>query len=203
MFLESENLGKGGLDKMSARIGGSGANGSTSQDRTNYLQTVPKDALEKMIWAEADKLGWFINTVTDAVLAKEKQVVKNEKRQGVDNAPYGHTRYVINKALYPADHPYNWQVIGSLEDLQNATLDDVKEFFRLWYVPNNVTLVIAGDFDPKQARKWVEKYFSEIKRGAPIEAMAKRAGVVKQTVKLAHEDNFAKLPELTMAWPTV
>lgn len=203
LFLESENLGKGGLDKMTARIGGSGANGSTSQDRTNYLQTVPKDALEKMIWAEADKLGWFINTVTDPVLAKEKQVVKNEKRQGVDNAPYGHTRYVINKALFPADHPYNWQVIGSLEDLQNATLDDVKEFYRLWYVPNNVTLVIAGDFDPAQARKWVEKYFSEIKRGAPIEAMAKRSGVVKQTVKLAHEDNFAKLPELTMSWPTV
>ncbi len=202
LFLESENLGKGGLDKMTARIGGSGANGSTSQDRTNYLQTVPKDALEKMIWAEADKLGWFINTVTDPVLAKEKQVVKNEKRQGVDNAPYGHTRYVINKALYPLDHPYNWQVIGSLEDLQNATLDDVKEFYRLWYVPNNVTLVIAGDFDPAQARKWVEKYFSEIKRGAPIQAMAKRPGVVKQTVKLAHEDNFAKLPELTMAWPT-
>jgi len=203
LFLESENLGKGGLDKMTARIGGSGANGSTSQDRTNYLQTVPKDALEKMIWAEADKLGWFINTVTEPVLAKEKQVVKNEKRQGVDNAPYGHTRYVINKALFPADHPYNWQVIGSLEDLQNATLDDVKEFYRLWYVPNNVTLVIAGDFDPAQARKWVEKYFSEIKRGAPMKAMAKRPGVVKETVKLAHEDNFAKLPELTMAWPTV
>jgi zinc protease len=203
LFLESENLGKGGLDKMTARIGGSGANGSTSQDRTNYLQTVPNDALEKMIWAEADKLGWFINTVTDPVLAKEKQVVKNEKRQGVDNAPYGHTRYVINKALYPADHPYNWQVIGSLEDLQNATLDDVKEFFRLWYVPNNVTLVIAGDFDPVQARKWVEKYFSEIKRGAPIAPLAKRPGKLQQTVKLAHEDNFAKLPELTMTWPTV
>ena len=203
LFLESENLGKGGLDKMTARIGGSGANGSTSQDRTNYLQTVPKDALEKMIWAEADKLGWFINTVTDPVLAKEKQVVKNEKRQGVDNAPYGHTSYVINKALYPTDHPYNWQVIGSLDDLQNATLDDVKEFFRLWYVPNNVTLVLAGDFDPVQARKWIEKYFSEIKRGDAIKPMAKRPGVVKQTVKLAHEDNFAKLPELTMTWPTV
>ena len=203
LFLESENLGKGGLDKMSARIGGSGANGSTSQDRTNYLQTVPKDALEKMIWAEADKLGWFINTVTDPVLAKEKQVVKNEKRQGVDNAPYGHMHYVINKALYPADHPYSWQVIGSLEDLQNAKVDDVKEFFRLWYVPNNVTLVLAGDFDPVQARKWVEKYFGEIKRGDPIKPLAKRPGVLKQTVKLAHEDNFAKLPELTMAWPSV
>ncbi len=203
LFLESENLGKGGLDKMSARIGGSGANGSTSLDRTNYLQTVPKDALEKMIWAEADKLGWFINTVTEPVLAKEKQVVKNEKRQGVDNAPYGHTLYVINKALYPGDHPYNWQVIGSLDDLQNANVEDVQEFFRLWYVPNNVTLVLAGDFDPVQARKWVEKYFSEIKRGPAIQAIAKRPGAIKQTVKLAHEDNFAKLPELTLAWPTV
>jgi zinc protease len=203
LFLESENLGKGGLDKMSASIGGSGANGSTSQDRTNYLQTVPKDALEKMIWAEADKLGWFINTVTEPVLAKEKQVVKNEKRQSVDNGPYGHTSYVIDKALYPADHPYNWQVIGSLEDVQNATVSDVKEFFRLWYVSNNVTLVLAGDFDPVQARKWVEKYFGEIKRGEPVKAQAKRPGVLKQTVKLAHEDNFAKLPELTMTWPSV
>lgn len=203
LFLESENLGKGGLDILSSRIGGSGANGSTSRDRTNYLQTVPKDALEKMLWAEADKLGWFINTVTDPVLAKEKQVVKNEKRQSVDNNPYGHTSYVIDKALYPADHPYNWQVIGSLEDLDNAKLEDVKEFFRRWYVPNNVTLVVAGDFDPIQAKKWVEKYFSDIKRGEEITPLAKRPGVVKETVKFYHEDNFANLPELTMAWPTV
>lgn len=202
LFLESENLGKGGLDRLSSRIGGSGANGSTNRDRTNYLQTVPKDALEKMLWAEADKLGWFINTVSDDVLAKEKQVVKNEKRQG-DNQPYGHTQYVIDKNLYPADHPYNWQVIGSLDDLQNATLDDVKEFFRQWYVPNNVTLTVAGDFDPVQAKKWVEKYFAEIKRGPAIDAQRKRSGVVKQTVKLYHEDTFATLPELTMAWPAV
>jgi zinc protease len=203
LFLESENLGKGGLDKLSARIGGSGANGSTNRDRTNYLQTVPNDALEKMLWAEADKLGWFINTVSEDVLAKEKQVVKNEKRQGVDNQPYGHTQYVIDKALYPADHPYNWQVIGSLDDLQNATLEDVKEFFRRWYVPNNVTLTVAGDFDPTQAKKWVEKYFGEIKRGQEIEPLAKRPGVVKETVKFYHEDNYARLPELTMAWPSV
>jgi zinc protease len=203
LFLESENLGKGGLDKMSARIGGSGANGSTNRDRTNYFQTVPNDALEKMLWAEADKLGWFINTVADPVLAKEKEVVKNEKRQGVDNAPYGHTGYVIDKALYPPDHPYNWQVIGSLEDLQKATLADVKEFFRRWYVTNNVTLVVAGDFDPAQAKKWVEKYFSEIKRGGDVKPLPKRSGVVKQTVKFYHEDNFANLPELTMVWPVV
>ncbi|MFT3744345.1 MAG: pitrilysin family protein [Pyrinomonadaceae bacterium] len=204
LFLESENLGKGGLDKLTARVGGSGANGSTNRDRTNYLQTVPKDALEKMLWAEADKLGWFINTVTDPVLAKEKQVVKNEKRQSYDNAPYGNTSYVIDKALFPADHPYNWQVIGSLDDLQNAKLEDVKEFFRRWYVPNNVTLVVAGDFDTVQAKKWVEKYFSEIKRGPEeIKPQPKRPGVVPETVKFYHEDNFANVPELTMAWPTV
>jgi zinc protease len=203
LFLESENLGKGGLDQLSSRIGGSGANGSTNRDRTNYLQTVPSDALEKMLWAEADKLGWFINTVTEDVLAKEKQVVKNEKRQSVDNQPYGHTQYVIDKALYPEDHPYNWQVIGSLDDLQNATLDDVKEFFRKWYVPNNVTLTVVGDFDPVQAKQWVEKYFGEIKRGGDIERIQKRPGVVKQTTRLYHEDNFARLPELTLAWPTV
>ena len=164
VFLESENLGKGGLDKMSARIGGSGANGSTSRDRTNYFQTVPKDALEKMIWAEADKLGYFINTVTDPVLAKEKQVVKNEKRQSVDNRPYGHTFYVIDKNLYPEGHPYSWEVIGSLEDLQNATLQNVKDFYNRWYVPNNVTLTIAGDFDMTQAKELVNKYFGEIRK---------------------------------------
>ncbi|MFY0592991.1 M16 family metallopeptidase [Roseivirga sp.] len=203
LFLESENLGKGGLDKMSARIGGSGANGSTSRDRTNYFQTVPKDALEKMIWAEADKLGWFINTVTDPVLAKEKQVVKNEKRQSNDNRPYGHTSYVIDKALYPEDHPYNWQVIGSLDDLQAATLNDVKQFFRRWYVPNNTTLVIAGDFETAQAKEWVIKYFDEIPKGQEISDLPKRAGVVNENIKLYHEDNFARLPELTMVWPTV
>lgn len=203
LFLESENLGKGGLDKLSARIGGSGANGSTSRDRTNYFQTVPKDALEKMIWAEADKLGYFINTVTEPVLAKEKQVVKNEKRQSVDNVPYGHANYVIDKNLYPEGHPYSWQVIGSLEDLQNATLQDVKDFYNRWYVPNNVTLVIAGDFDSKQAKTWVEKYFGEIERGSEVKPFAKQPVELKETKLLYHEDNFARLPELRMVWPTV
>ncbi|MEQ8935575.1 MAG: pitrilysin family protein, partial [Amphiplicatus sp.] len=202
MFLESENLGKGGLDKMSARIGGSGANGSTSRDRTNYMQTVPNDALEKMIWAEADKLGWFINTVTDPVLAKEKQVVKNEKRQRVDNAPYGHEQYVIDKALYAEGHPYSWQVIGSLEDLDAATLEDVKEFYRAWYTPNNVTLSIAGDFDPVEARQWVEKYFNEIPRGPDIARIEKQPAALSETKSFFHEDNFAELPQLTLAWPS-
>ena len=203
LFLDSENLGKGGLDRLSTRIGGSGANGSTTRDRTNYLQTVPKDALEKMLWAEADKLGWFINTVTEEVVATEKQVVKNEKRQGVDNSPYGHTSYVIDKAACPSDHPYNWQVIGSLEDLEAAKLADVKEFYRKWYVPNNVTLVVAGDFDPAQAKKWVEKYFGEIKRGPDVEPLKKGPCMIPSNIRLYHEDNFARLPELTYAWATV
>ncbi|MFD1064086.1 M16 family metallopeptidase [Winogradskyella litorisediminis] len=203
LFLESENLGKGGLDKMSARIGGSGANGSTSRDRTNYLQTVPKDALEKMIWAEADKLGYFINTVTEPVLAKEKQVVKNEKRQSVDNRPYGHMQYVIDKNLYPQGHPYSWQVIGSLEDLQNATLQDVKDFFNRWYVPNNVILTIAGDFDKEQAKQWVKKYFDEIPRGENIPELEKQPAVLESTKRLYYEDNFARAPRLTMVWPGV
>lgn len=202
-FLDSENLGPGGLDAMSARIGGSGANGSTSRDLTDYLQTVPNDALEKMIWAEADKLGYFINTVTDAVLAKEKQVVKNEKRQGVDNQPYGHTGAVISEALYPTDHPYNWQVIGSLADLDAATLSDVQSFYRQWYTPDNATLVVAGDFDPAQARIWIEKYFGEIARGPGVPTPGPRPAVLQQSVRLMHEDAFAQLPELTLAWPTV
>ncbi len=203
LFLDSENLGKGGLDKLSTRVGGSGANGSTSNDWTNYFQTVPSDALEKMLWAEADKLGFFINTVNDQVLAKEKEVVKNEKRQRTDNQPYGHTEYIVRKNLYPADHPYHWDVIGSLEDLQSATLADVKEFYGKWYVPNNVTLSIAGDFDPAQAKEWVNKYFAEIKAGAqiaPVERQPARLGEIK---KLFHEDNFARLPELTLTWPGV
>jgi zinc protease len=203
LFLESENLGKGGLDKMTARIGGSGANGSTNRDRTNYLQTVPKDALEKMIWAEADKLGYFINTVTAPVLAKEKQVVKNEKRQSYDNKPYGHNQYVIDNNLYPQNHPYNWQVIGSLEDLQNATLQDVKDFFNRWYVPNNVILTVAGDFDIVQTKTWITKYFSEIPRGKPIPELAKQAAVLDVSKQLYYEDNFARAPRLTLVWPTV
>ena len=203
LFLESENLGKGGLDKMSARIGGSGANGSTSRDRTNYFQTVPKDALEKMIWAEADKLGYFINTVTDPVLAKEKQVVKNEKRQSYDNRPYGNNFAVINKNLYPENHPYHWEVIGSLEDLQNASLQDVKDFYNRWYIPNNVTLTIAGDFDVKQAKAWVQKYFGEIKRGEAIPKMEKQPVTLTETKKFYFEDNFARLPQLTLTWPSV
>ena len=202
-FLDSENLGPGGLDRLSARVGGSGANGFTNRDLTAYFQEVPNDALEKMIWAEADKLGFFINTVTDAVLAKEQQVVKNEKRQAVDNRPYGHTNDVLGRALYPAGHPYSWSVIGSLADLDAASLDDVRAFYRRWYLPNNATLVIAGDFDRAQARAWIEKYFGEIPRGDEVPRAAPRPAKLAATRSLMIEDGFAQLPELTLAWPAV
>ena len=102
-----------------------------------------------------------------------------------------------------ADHPYNWQVIGSLEDLQNATLQDVKTFFKRWYVPNNVTLVISGDFDQEQAEAWMHKYFDKIATGDPITELAKRPGIVEEEIRLYYEDNFARLPSLTLTWPTV
>ncbi len=201
-FLDSENLGQGGLDRLMTRVGSS-TNGSTNRDRTNYFETVPIDGLEKTLWAEADKLGYFINTVTESVIAKEKQVVKNEKRQSVDNRPYGHQNYVLDQALYPEGHPYRWQVIGSLADLDAATLEDVEEFYRRWYGPNNATLLVSGDIDVEQTRQWIEKYFGEIPPvDSPERADPPTIALTGSTL-LYHEDNFANLPQLAMAWPTV
>ena len=203
LFLDSENLGYKGLDVMNNRIGGEGTNGFTTHDMTQYYQAVPKDGLEKIIWAEADKLGYFIKTVSQNVIDNEKQVVKNEKRQRVDNRPYGHNFFVINKALFPEDHPYNWQVIGSLKDLEAASLQDVHEFHKKWYAPNNVTLTIAGDFDLEQAKIWVKKYFGDIPRGEDIAPAPKRAAKLDTVKSLYHEDGFATVPQLTMVWPAV
>ncbi|MEM6723650.1 MAG: pitrilysin family protein, partial [Bacteroidota bacterium] len=202
LFQNSENVGKGNFFKTIEELGGD-FNGGTWNDGTVYYEVVPKDALERILWMESDRMGFLINTVTVPVLENEKQVVKNEKRQRVDNQPYGHTNYVIDKALYPEDHPYNWQVIGSLEDLQNATLEDVKEFYDQWYGPNNATMVIAGDFDLVETKAMIKKYFDEIPSKAEVASLEARGAVVTETVKLMHEDNFANLPELRMVFPTV
>ncbi len=202
LFQNSENVGKGQFLKIINELGGE-FNGGTSNDFTVYYEVVPKDALERMLWMESDRMGFLINTVTAPVLENEKEVVKNEKRQRVDNVPYGHTSYVIDKAIYPADHPYNWQVIGSLEDLQAATLDDVKEFYEKWYGPNNATLVIAGDIDIAQTKKWIKRYFDEIPPKAKVENLKPRYGKLDSIVRLMHEDNFAQVPELRLVWPTV
>lgn len=201
-FLDSENLGPGGLDRLMTRIGSS-TNGSTNTDRTNYFETVPIDGLEKALWAESDKLGFFINTVSESVIDKERQVVKNEKRQGVDNQPYGHNNYVVDMALYPDGHPYAWQVIGSLEDLDAAELADVVDFHSKWYGPNNATLVVAGDIDVERTKEWIERYFAEIPAADMPETLDPPAVELTETASLFHEDNYARVPQLTMAWPTV
>jgi zinc protease len=201
-FLDSENLGAGGLDRLMTRVGSS-TNGSTSRDQTNYFEVVPIDGLEKTLWAEADKLGFFINTVTESVVDKEKEVVKNEKRQGVDNQPYGHTDYVIDQAMYPDGHPYQWQVIGSLRDLESAELADIVDFHRAWYGPNNATLVVAGDLDVEQTKAWIERYFGEIPSREMPAAVEPEPVQLVESVRLFHEDNYAQLPVLTLAAPTV
>jgi len=201
-FNDSENVPVGANRKMIPEWGGS-RNGGTWNDGTIYYEVVPKDAFEKILWIDSDRFGYMINTVTEAALEREKQVVKNEKRQRVDNAPYGYTDEIIRANLYPKDHPYNWTVIGSLPDLQAATLDDVKEFYNKYYGAANATLVIAGDIDVEETKKLVEKWFGEIPRGPEVENMEPMPVNLENSISLSFEDNFAKLPELRMVFPTV
>jgi len=125
-------------------------------------------------------------------------VVQNEKRQRVDNNPYGHTSYLIDKNIYPKGHPYSWQVIGELEDLQNATVEDVKEFYDRFYGPNNATLVLAGDFEIEEAKEMIDKYFGEIKRRQEVEPLKPQRVTLSETKRLYHEDKFATAPQVTM-----
>ncbi|MGO4911099.1 M16 family metallopeptidase [Leeuwenhoekiella sp. W20_SRS_FM14] len=202
LFQESENVPQDQFFKTIQDAGGT-LNGGTWQDGTIYYEVVPNNALETVLWLESDRMGFLINTVTESAFANQQEVVQNEKRQRVDNNPYGHTSWVIDKNLFPDGHPYSWQVIGELEDLQNATVADVKEFYDKYYGPNNATLVIAGDFDNAKAKELVEKYFGEIKKRqevAPLEVQNVSLAVTK---RLYHEDNFATAPQLNMVWPAV
>lgn len=202
LFQESENVPQDQFFKNIQDVGGT-LNGFTQKDKTVYFEIVPNNALEKVLWMESDRMGFVINTVTEAAFYNQQEVVQNEKRQRVDNNPYGHTSWVIDKNLYPEGHPYSWQVIGELEDLQRATIDDVKEFYDKFYGPNNATLVIAGDFETADAKALVEKYFGEIKRRQEVETMKPMPVTLAETKRLYHEDNFAKAPQLNMVWPTV
>jgi len=141
--------------------------------------------------------------VTQSAFANQQNVVQNEKRQMVDNRPYGHNSWVVAKNLYPAGHPYSWTVIGEMEDLFNATVDDVKAFHSKFYVPNNTTLVLAGDFEVEEVKPLIEKYFGEIPAGEKVTDPEPQTVTLAETKKLYHEDNFAKTPQLTMIWPTV
>ena len=202
LFQESENVPQDQFFKTIQDVGGT-LNGGTWQDGTVYYEVVPNNALETVLWLESDRMGFLINTVTESAFANQQEVVQNEKRQRVDNNPYGHTSWVIDKNLFPDGHPYSWQVIGELEDLQNATVEDVKEFYDKFYGPNNATLVIAGDFEEGNAKELVEKYFGEIKKRQEVEPLDIQNVTLEETKRLYHEDNFATAPQLNMVWPTV
>ncbi len=202
MFQESQHVAQ---DQFFRIIQGSGGtlNGGTWEDGTVYYEVVPKNALEKVLWLESDRMGFLLPTVTQEAFQNQQDVVMNEKRQRIDNRPYGPTDYILGKLLYPEGHPYNWQVIGSMEDLQRASLEDVHNFFKKWYGPNNATLVIAGDIDVAQTKKMVEKYFGEIKPIPEVQKPKPQPVKLNETKRVYFEDNFAKSPELTMVYPTV
>lgn len=202
LFQRSENVTEGGFFKNINEWGGT-MNGGTWTDGTVYYEVVPKDALEKVFWMESDRMGFFINAVSLTSLEGEKPVVQNEKRQRVDNQPYGHTQSVILKAMYPEGHPYNWTVIGELEDLQNATLDDVKDFYEEWYGPNNATLVVAGDIEMEEVKEMVKKYFGEIPSRGTDTPIGPKPVSLDETKVFYYEDNFAALPEIRMTYPAV
>ncbi len=202
MFQRSENVGEDQLFRLIQGAGGE-LNGGTSFDYTVYYEVIPKNALEMALWLESDRLGYLENTVTQTAFANQQNVVQNEKRQGVDNTPYGHNEALILKNIYPQGHPYSWDVIGEMEDLQNATVEDVKAFHRKFYGPNNATLVVAGDINREEVKAMIEKYFGEIPAGQPVEKTSPRPATLSSTIKLYHEDNFAKAPMLTMVFPTV
>jgi zinc protease len=200
LFGGSENVKPGTFDKILEEVGGTN-NGFTERDITTYYEMFPKNALEKILWLESDRMGFFINSVTKHTLGVQQNVVSNEKRQREDNTPYGFTDYVIDKNLYPADHPYNWEVIGDMADIKNASLEDVKAYYQHFYGPNNATLVLAGDFNPDTAKVLINKYFGEIKSHGEVAKRSAMVPTLQKTVKLYHVDNFANVPEITLVWP--
>jgi zinc protease len=200
LFGGSENVAPGRFDKILEELGGEN-NGFTERDITTYYEMFPKNALEKVLWLESDRMGFFINSVTGHTLAVQQNVVTNEKRQREDNTPYGFTDYVIDKNLYPPDHPYNWEVIGEMADLRHASLEDVKAYYEHFYGPNNATLVLAGDFNPDTAKILINKYFGEIKSHGEVPKRSAMIPVLEQTKRIYHVDNFANAPELTLVWP--
>jgi zinc protease len=183
------------------QIAGGNLNGSTNPDRTNYWEVVPSNFLELALFMEADRLAGLLDVLDDRKLANQREVVKNEKRQNYDNQPYGLVGARINETLYPKNHPYHWLTIGSLDDLSAASLEDVKGFFRRFYTPNNASLAIAGDFDPAEARRLVEKYFGAIPSGPEVKKPVAPAVSLEGMKRLEIEDRVT-LPRLYMIWHT-
>ncbi|MGB2525731.1 M16 family metallopeptidase [Flagellimonas sp. SN16] len=188
--------------KIVSEAGGT-LNGTTNRDRTNYYETVPSDQLERMLWLEADRMGFLLEAVTQEKFEVQRATVKNEKGQNYDNRPYGPHYELMAETLYPQGHPYSWLTIGRLEDLDRADLDDLKNFFLRWYGPNNATLTVGGDVDPEQVVALSEKYFGPIPKGPAVEPMHTDSVVLEEDRYVSYHDRNIRFPALVHAFPTV
>jgi zinc protease len=200
MFQGSKNVADDVHISLLEQLGATDLNGTTDFDRTNYFETVPSNHLETALWLESDRMGYLVDTLTEQKLKTQREVVKNERRQGTEAAPYGLAEEELWHALFPLPHPYHGAVIGSMEDLDSANAEDVKSFFRKWYAPANATLAIVGDFDVAKTKALVEKYFGSLPSGPkPEKPQVAPVKLSRETV-IRHDEKVATLPLLTLAW---
>ncbi|MDB5205020.1 MAG: peptidase [Flavisolibacter sp.] len=202
MFQGSDNVGDEQHFKIITEAGGT-LNGTTNRDRTNYFETVPSNQVEKMLWLEADRMGFLLDAVTQKKFEVQRSTVKNERGQSYDNAPYGLASENVSRNLYPYGHPYSWMTIGYLEDLDRSNAADLKNFFLRWYGPNNATLTIGGDIIPAVVVKQVEKYFGSMPKGPEVKAAQFSPVQITANRYTSYVDNYAKSPMLTVVYPTV
>jgi zinc protease len=200
MFEGSKDVAEGEFDTLLEAAGGSN-NGSTSSDRTNYIIDIPANALELALFLESDRMGYLLDATSPTLVDGQRDVVKNERRQSYENRPYGLAELELDERLWPAGHPYHWPTIGYMEDLTAASYDDVVNFFKLYYAPNNASLVVAGDIEYDAAAKLVEKWFAEIPRGAEVAPVAPPAARLTQVERVTMKDRV-RLPRLYLAWLT-
>ncbi|MCG8374573.1 MAG: insulinase family protein, partial [Balneolales bacterium] len=202
MFQGSENVADEEHFKIVSDAGGT-LNGTTNRDRTNYFQTLPSNQLEIALWLEADRMGFFLDAVTQEKFEIQRATVKNEKAQNYDNSAYGQ-RFELNAAaLYPFGHPYSWLTIGKVEDLDRVDVNDLKNFFLRWYGPNNATLTVGGDVDADEVVALVEKYFGVIPRGPEVEDMYLDPVVLESDRYVSYVDNNIRFPMVNFTYPTV
>jgi zinc protease len=201
MFQGSDNVADEEHFKIISEAGGT-LNGTTNSDRTNYFETIPSNQLEKILWLEADRMGFLLDAVTLDKFENQRETVKNERGQRVDNVPYGRRFETISKNLYPSNHGYSWPVIGWMKDLNAATLDDLKKFFLRWYGPNNATLTIGGDFDKEETLALIQNYFGSIPSGPEVKMPEKPPVSIEADRYVSFEDNVT-YPLIEMVFPTV
>jgi zinc protease len=200
MFEGSKHVKEGEFDTLLEAAGGTN-NGSTDTDRTNYWIDVPSNALDLALFLESDRMGYLLDAMSPERVNGQRDVVKNERRESYENAPYGMASIVLNEMLYPPEHPYHWPTIGYMEDLTAASYEDVVEFFKQYYGPNNASLVIGGDIEPARARAAVEKWFGAIKPGGPVASIAAPPASLTEVKKRTLEDQV-QLPRIYLAWLT-